>query len=179
MGLTGARWALWLSRFNFTLYHKPGKKNVLADALSRMPGTEMRDSEDNREVTVLKAEYFRTVASASLVSTDTLEDKIRASKTLDPEVVSALEKLAKSKSGSNANGTLEWEEVNGLIYRSGRLYIPPGEGLRHEALRRCHDAKAVGHPGQNQTLEEVRRYYWWPQMEKFVRRYVAGCDVCA
>jgi hypothetical protein len=53
-----ARWALWLSRFHFTLTHKPGKLNVLANALSRLPDSEVHDSEDNRNVTVLKPEYF-------------------------------------------------------------------------------------------------------------------------
>jgi hypothetical protein len=53
-----ARWALWLSRFHFMLTHKPGKLNVLADALSRLPDSEVHNSEDNWNMTVLKPEYF-------------------------------------------------------------------------------------------------------------------------
>jgi hypothetical protein len=37
----------------------------------------------------------------------------------------------------------------------------------------------VGHPGQHVTLEEVKRYYWWPRVEQYVKRYVSGCDPCA
>ena len=36
-----AHWSLWLSRFNFTLCHQPGKTNTQADALSRMPHMEV------------------------------------------------------------------------------------------------------------------------------------------
>ena len=32
-----ARWALYLSRFNLQLIHKPGKANTQADVLSQMP----------------------------------------------------------------------------------------------------------------------------------------------
>jgi hypothetical protein len=53
-----ARWALWLSRFHFTLTHKPGKLNVLANTLSCLPDSKVHNSEDNRNVTVLKPEYF-------------------------------------------------------------------------------------------------------------------------
>ena len=42
-----ARWALYLSRFNFTLVHKPSKLNTQADALSRMPDHHVSDANDN------------------------------------------------------------------------------------------------------------------------------------
>jgi hypothetical protein len=53
-----SRWALWLSRFHFMLTHKPSKLNVLANVLSRLPNSEVHNSEDNWNVTVLKPEYF-------------------------------------------------------------------------------------------------------------------------
>jgi len=51
-----AHWALWLSCFHFTMVHKPGKANVQADALSRMPNLEVPDADDNRQQTVLTPE---------------------------------------------------------------------------------------------------------------------------
>jgi transposase InsO family protein len=27
-------------------------------------------------------------------------------------------------------------------------------------------------------MEEVHRYYWWPNMDQFVRKYVSGCKTC-
>jgi hypothetical protein len=170
-----ARWALWLSKFNFHLMHKPSMSNVLADALSCLPGSEVHDSDDNHRVTVLKPEYFRDIAAAHLISTDSFESLIRSHKDKDPEVLDAL----KGKAKELPNGELEQEEVDRLVYHHGCLYIPPDLGLCQEAMRRCHDAPAVGHPGQNQMLEEVLHYYWWPGVEKFMCKYVTGCETCA
>jgi hypothetical protein len=36
----------------------------------------------------------------------------------------------------------------------------------------------MGHPGQFQTLELVRRDYWWPGMMVFIKNFVAGCALC-
>jgi hypothetical protein len=124
---------------------------------------------------VLKPEYFRDITTACLISTDSFESLIWLHKDKDPEVLDAL----KGKAKELPNGELKWEEVDRLVYHCGHLYIPPDLGLQQEALRQCHNAPAVGHPGQNQILEEVLHYYWWPGVEKFVCKYVAGCKTCA
>ena len=41
-----------------------------------------------------------------------------------------------------------------------------------------HDSVATGHPGRAKTLELVSRNYWWPDLTKFVHKYVDGCDIC-
>jgi hypothetical protein len=160
-----ARWALWLSRFHFTLTHKPGKLNVLADALSRLPDSKVHDSEDNWNVTVLKPEYFRAAATQTLHSSDDLENSVRACTSRDPSVKTALSKMRSEGSRKLPDGTLEWEEVDSLIFYRGCLYIPNQLDLCREILRRCHDTPAAGHPGQHQTMEEVHRHYWWPGMD--------------
>jgi len=44
-----ARWALHLSRFNFTLKHVPGSKMEKADSLSRRPDWEVGVEKDNKD----------------------------------------------------------------------------------------------------------------------------------
>jgi hypothetical protein len=117
---------------------------------------------------------FRDIAAAHLISTDSFKSLIWLHKDKDPEVLDAL----KGKAKELLNGELEWEEVDRLVYHCSHLYIPPDLGLRKEAMHQCHDAPAIGYPGQNQTLEEVLHYYWWPGVEKFVHKYVAGCKTC-
>ena len=53
-----ARWALWLSRFDFKLIHRSGKSNTQADALSRMAQYHSLDSDDNLAQIVLGPERF-------------------------------------------------------------------------------------------------------------------------
>ena len=53
-----ARWALYLTRFDFHLEHRPGKLITQADPLSRMPHHQVRDNEDNTQRIVLRPEHF-------------------------------------------------------------------------------------------------------------------------
>ena len=57
-----ARWALYLSRFNFKLIHKPGSSMATADSLSRRPDHKKGVEHDNENVTLLKPEFFKVRA---------------------------------------------------------------------------------------------------------------------
>ena len=52
-----ARWSLFLSRFDFTLHHRPGRTMGKSDALSRR-SDHGDGSEDNSNITLLKPEFF-------------------------------------------------------------------------------------------------------------------------
>ena len=49
-----------LGEYNFTMHHKPGKTNIKADILSRR-ADHNRGEDDNKDVTVLKDEWFRRI----------------------------------------------------------------------------------------------------------------------
>jgi len=51
-----ARWALYLSRFDFTLKHIPGSRMGKADSLSRRPDWEIGVEKDNKDETLVKPE---------------------------------------------------------------------------------------------------------------------------
>jgi len=51
-----ARWALYLSRFDFTLKHVLGSKMRKADSLSRRPDWEVGVERDNEDETLVKPE---------------------------------------------------------------------------------------------------------------------------
>ena len=55
-----ARWVTELGEYNFTMHHKPGKTNIKADILSRR-ADHNRGEDDNKDVTVLKDEWFRRI----------------------------------------------------------------------------------------------------------------------
>jgi hypothetical protein len=41
-----------------------------------------------------------------------------------------------------------------------------------------HDHETAGHPGELETYNAIRQYYWWPGLRTFVKNYVKGCAVC-
>jgi len=54
-----ARWALFLSRFDFVLKHVPGSKMGKADGLSRRPDWRKGVEKDNKDRTLVKVEWLR------------------------------------------------------------------------------------------------------------------------
>jgi len=56
-----ARWALYLSRFDFVLKHIPGSRMGKADGLSRRSDWEKGVEGDNEERMLLKPEWIRSI----------------------------------------------------------------------------------------------------------------------
>jgi len=91
-----ARWALYLSRFNFTLKHVPGSKMGKADSLSRRPDWEVGVERDNKNETLVKPEWLearKTERVEIIVKGVDLLEKVRKSKVKDDEVVKAVEEM--------------------------------------------------------------------------------------
>ena len=176
-----ARWSLYLSRFDFSLHHRPGKSSGKPDALSRRPD-HGKGEDDNRDVVLLKPEYFKIQALKQghvLLSAQEkpLLQKIRESKDLDESVVKAVEELRKS--GTSRIDGAEWVEEQGLILFRGKVYVPKDPELRRAIVQAHHDSQITGHPGRWKTLELVTRNYWWPGISRYVASYVQGCDRCS
>ena len=56
-----ARWALYLSRFDFTLKHVPGTKMGKADGLSRRSDWKIGVDKDNENQTLIKDNWIRSL----------------------------------------------------------------------------------------------------------------------
>jgi len=91
-----ARWALYLSRFNFTLKHVPGSRMGKVDSLSRRPDWEVGVEKDNKDETLVKPEWLearRMERVEVIVEGVDLLEKVRESKVKDNEVVKAVEEM--------------------------------------------------------------------------------------
>jgi len=91
-----ARWALYLSKFNFTLKHVSESKMGKADSLSRRPDWEVRVKKDNEDEMLVKPEWLevRKMEAVEIIvdGVDLLEE-VRKSKVKDDEVVKAVEEI--------------------------------------------------------------------------------------
>ena len=76
--------------------------------------------------------------------------------------------------------TGKWSiDAEGLVRHAGAVYVPHDERTIHDILRVNHDDPwQGGHFGLNRTLDLIRRFYWWPKMQKDVREYCDTCDIC-
>jgi len=94
-----AKWALYLSRFDFVLKHVPRSRMGKADGLSRRLDWEMGIERDNKEQMLIKREWLEArAAEVSEVVIDRVDilDRIRKSKARDDEVVKAVEEMKRA-----------------------------------------------------------------------------------
>ena len=94
-----ARWALYLSRFDFVLKHVPGSKMRKADSLSRRPDWEVGVERDNEDEMLIKPEWMETrrVETMEIIVNEVdLLEKVRESKVKDNEVVKAVEEMKRA-----------------------------------------------------------------------------------
>ena len=172
-----ARWALFLSRFDFILKHVPGSKMGKVDGLSRRPDWRKGVEKDNEDRTLVKAEWLKKVGIEEvLIEGVDLLKKVRESKAKDDEVIKVVEEI--KRVGIRMLRDEEWREENGLMLKEGKVYVPKNEELRTEIIRLHHDTLIGGHGGQWKTVELVTRNFWWPGVTREIKRYVEGYDAC-
>jgi len=173
-----ARWSLFLSRFNYTLTHRPGKASGKPDALSRRSDHRVDDKDDNKDQVVLRPEVFVIKASQLEDIGEGFLERIQKSNAQEPGVAKALEDLRKEGPRQLVKGLEEWKTDKGLVLYRGKVYVPDDSELRRELVTVHHDSKNAGHPGRWKTYELLSRNFWWPGMSTYVQKYVDGCEVC-
>lgn len=72
----------------------------------------------------------------------------------------------------------ELRENNRNIEYRGKKLIEPKEEVFVPLITKHHDPATRGHSGQEQTLLNLMRRYYWEAMRKDVDQYVANCQVC-
>ena len=149
-----------ISWFNFRITHRAGKLHGAADGLTRTT-TEVKDSDDNRNVVVLRPEHFVKLSALHFAeaSGNDLADEIRSESRHDAEVLEGLRNLKQKGLRRMLDGSVDWEIEDGLIRHQGKVYVPDSAELRRKVVKSCHDALTAGHPGRSGTLELVSRSY--------------------
>ena len=165
-----ARQALYPSRFNFTLKHVLESKIGKADSLSRRPDWKVEVEKDNEDKTLVKPEWLevRKMETVEIIvdRVDLLEE-VRKSKVKDNEVIKAVEEM--KRAGVKMLRDKEQREVDGIMYKEGKVYVPKDDKLRAEIIRLYHDIPVGGHGGQQKTVELVTQNFWWPGITKEVK----------
>ena len=117
-----ARWQDFLAEFDYVLEYKPGKANLVADALSR------------------KAEF----AAISKIQGDLLQ---LIKEGLEHDAL-AKQLISLAQDGKTKRFWVE----DGLLYTKGRrVYVSKWGNLWRNLIKECHNTKWVGHPGQRHT----------------------------
>ncbi|KAF1326783.1 Pol protein, partial [Globisporangium splendens] len=181
-----ARWLAFFSEFNFRVEYKPGKENVLADALSRRPDYES-SADSSSDALCLERTPDLMHLSISRVQTK-LKDNIQSLYPKDDECRLLLAhfdgsskeslpaKLESKLARFSYHDGLLWHRLSNFDYP--RVYVPHDQDLKLSILHEFHDAPASGHLGREKTFLQVSNVFWWPHQYKWVANYVRSCEQC-
>jgi len=176
-----ACWSLHLARFDFLLYHHPGRTMGKPDALSRRTD-HGNGASDNENIVLLRPEFLAVRALEGVELTG-IEQKIlsdihKGNRDGDQEEPIAKAARELQNSTNEAVHSSEWSNIDGLLRFRRKIYVPRSLDLRRQIVALCHDTQIAGHPGRWKTLELVSWNYWWPQMSRYISQYVSTCDLC-
>jgi len=172
-----ARWALYLSQFDFTLKHVAESKIEKVDGLSRRSDWKVGVENDNDNQIIIKDNWLRRLEEVIIEGPEVdILEKIKKARSRDKDVVRIVKKMKKAKV-KKLQGS-EWQIEGELVLKKGKVYILKDEELRAEVIWLHHDVLAVEHGGRWKTVELVTRNYWWPEVTRNVGKYVEGCDLC-
>ena len=183
-----ARWAEYLSRFNFKITYRPGCQNQAADALSRRsPST---DHDELRNVTLLARELITKEALADLDAAvaaaggdeiDEEEDddedgdeagrgpmlELEAANRADTEEMTKLREL--SKEGTPGYSV----DARGLLRIADKVYVPEDPPtLAALLIRHVHEQPSTGHPGRNRMVRLLSTRFHLKNLAQRVAKYL-------
>ena len=146
------RWIEFLMQFSCKWIYEKGDGNI-ADPLSR----------------------FNSYLMA-LLQLDSAESLFNENTLQLPKLLHHIALASKSDPYIPANPSLTAEL--GVYFFKDRIYVPDVDNLRTNLISLHHDTLHAGHMGKNHTLQNLQRWFYWPNMHVDVTHYVAHCHTC-
>ncbi|POM65789.1 Pol protein [Phytophthora palmivora] len=159
-----ARWLSFSVEYTFRVEYKPGKLNVLAEALSRRPDYELT------HVSRVTTDLYVRIRLANLVD----ENYTPLVRFLSEGKDAKIDRLSpRQRAQLHRYELADWL----LHYRVDpgdppRVVVPNDEDLKYGILLEAHDAPISGHLGREKIYQVGSR------MCKWVGNYVKTCETC-
>ena len=141
-----AKWALYLSRFDFTLKHVLGTKMGKVDGLSRRLNWKVGVENDNNNQVLIKDNWICRLEKVVIEGPEVrIVEKIKKTKSKDKDMVRVVEEI--KKTGVKVIKEDEWQVEEDLILKEGKVYMLKDKELKAEIIQLHHDMLAAEHGG--------------------------------
>jgi len=154
---------LKLAEYEFEIEHKPGKKHVNADSLSR-------------HIASMRPEEATLTEMSDLTEVGLTREAVFDAQRKDAYCRCKVEEIEAQQELGFVLST------NGLLYKGdklseAKLVVP--ETLVRKVIQRHHDTVFAGHQGIKRTGNLLKLHYYWPNMNRDVETYVKQCESCS
>ena len=168
-----AREVLELSEYDIEIHHIKGTSNGHADALSRRPNY-YQGEHNNQNVVVPPDKLFVRATHMEWIEAE------------EPPWLIQIKEMEKEHPVYDQEEFILWpwvdphnlKKVDNMWYKDGRRVVTNDLTYWRELIKTHHDPPVYGHPGINQTIWLLERYYWWPQLQKEVADYSGLKNCC-
>lgn len=170
------RWLELLKDFDILLQYRPGKANVVADALSRYPTVMYLavDSHILEDLEKLGIEIVVPSWDGQIWELQIQSSLIERAKETQSEDESLQQIRALVETGLEEDYLIH---EDGSLRHGSRVCIPKG-ALREEIMKEAHNSQYSIHPGARKMYKDLRNHVWWSGMKKDVARFTSSCLVC-
>ncbi|KAG2922653.1 hypothetical protein PC119_g16057 [Phytophthora cactorum] len=170
------RWLSFFAEYDFRVEYKPGRLNVVADALSRRPDYAVKTADANRigveRVSAPSSSLIDDVKAAYASDADAKQLLSYASAPYDEARRQLAPHLrARAHRYRVHEGRLLYSAVNDNVIR---IVVLNDYDLRMRIMNEYHDAPTAGHPGREKTCVLLTRDFYWNHQYKWVRKYVCA-----
>lgn len=153
-----ARWAVRLQQYDFEVIHRPGKENVVADALSRaVPVLDAINDKVLEESVETKDKWY--LGMYHRVRKNPIKFPLWRIEGRE------LFRKANLKYPALQDESSEWLRV-----------IPKEE--RKSIIEEHHNPATCGHSGIFKTSARISNRFYWPKLRADVARYISTCKTC-
>ncbi|KAK4383186.1 Retrovirus-related Pol polyprotein from transposon.6 [Sesamum angolense] len=146
------KWLTKLLGYSIEIHFKPGRENVVVDALSRLivPSSASLAAFNFPQAAIfyqLHRFYTNTDVGRAFIQKFRTHPKMQQF----------------------------FSERGGLLYHRNRLFIPPSSGLTAALLTEFHASPVGCHSGTKATLARLSGSFYWPGMLADVKKFVQEC----
>ena len=166
-----SRWIMELEQYPYEFKYRPGVEHQGPDTLSRIDTGEPSKTDDETKF----EGHVYMVEMKDVKEPDEWKKLLVAEQIRDNAINIAREQLLDQ--GKIATGRFKsFNKLyiqDGLLVKAGRIVVP--NSLKYQIVRDFHSSN---HWGAANTLNDVKKSYYWPNMQKYIEEYCASCEGC-